>query len=87
MEITLHSEIESSMILLYILEFKEHIFKAAALSLTKVQVLSFTPDHRNKTKEFFFFIAPDFHSYLKSTNIPCVLTVDHTPPGSITSIM
>ena len=54
MEITLHSEIESSMILLYILEFKEHIFKAAALSLTKVQVLSFTLDHRNKTKEFFF---------------------------------
>lgn len=65
METTLHLEIESSMIFLYILEFKEHVFKAAALSLTKVQGLSFTPDHRNKRIFFHCTRLPQLHQINK----------------------
>ena len=32
-------------------------------------------------------LAKKLIARLESENIPCVLTVDHTPPGSITSIM
>lgn len=54
-----------------ILEFKGHLFKAAALFLTKVQGLSFSPGHGSNTKEFLHCTRPPWlHKINKYSCVP-----------------
>ena len=86
-ETTLHPEIDTSVIFLSILESKEHLFKAAALCLTKVQGLPFAPDHGSNTKEF-PFIAPALPGLHQIQKYPlCVYPLECITPGRTTNIM